>query len=95
MSGGEPEMLDTPDAPGKLYPGVKVSLIKAVIREMDASGSLKELLGPKPTDRLALVHKGKQFTFTPGRDVTLTGEQKKVFAAELKRVMSKHNRRRK
>ena len=93
MTDRKPEMLDTPKPPGSLCPGVRVDVIKKVIREIDSNQRLSEIFGERPSNKLALVHKGKQFFFVNAHDIDLTDEQEREFLAIVQKIMSKYNKK--
>ena len=90
MADNGAEMMDPPKPPGRLYPGVRVDVLKSVIRETDANIRLVELFGKRPSNKLALVHKDKQFHLVNAHDIDLTNEQEKEFLAITQKIMSKY-----
>lgn len=92
MSDAGFDLLDSPQPPGSLHPGVRVKLIKQVLREADASIRLQEFFGRPASDKLALVHKDRQFKFISAGEVGLSGEQEKEFHKIIKDITVKHNK---
>jgi hypothetical protein len=82
--------LEPPKPPGDLYPGVKLRVIKRIIREIDANVRLTEIFGKPASDRLALVHRGKQFVFVNNHEIDLSDDNEREFEAIMKNIYSKY-----
>jgi len=85
-------MMDAPKPPGELNPGVRLKLVKQVMREIDANIRLQKIFGRPVTDKLALVHKGKQFHFVNAHEIDLTDEQEKELLEIVEKILKKHKK---
>ena len=87
----KPELL-TPEPPGKIYPGVKLDVLRRVLDEIDADPELQAIFGTPVSSKLAFIDREGVLKVVEAGELPLNPQQKKTISNRVQAIIDKHKR---